>query len=566
MAAAQGANSESATPQAQVDFRVYSSNGQIPNARFYYIESTAPDSVEQRVDPGCKPPDGLTSVDPDEAVKEIAEALTPKNDPGVGANLVVMVHGFNTPRDRALDFYGKALKALERDKDKLFGDAARGTVCVGYRWPSERIGSVLSSSISALPALPLILLILAPALAAALAIFVWLMATILKLIGMIETDLTRALLIAIAALCLLLILAIVILALLRAIVYFRDVYRATNYGVPDLVEVIRQIDREVVQRLRNLDAGDAPSQRPRVALSFVGHSMGGLIVTNAIRVLSDVFRKDVIRTYLSGRLRPEMAAREREGQDDEVSGRVGHVFTLMRFVLISPDIPAEALLADRANFLASSLRRFREAYLFSNEGDEVLRAISTAVNYFTFPTLRRVYGYRLGNTEILASAFGATPPGRDQLDLLRAGTETLKSLSGQTTRAQRPAAVARAFTYFDCTDYKDLDPPRGMLTEALNFKRNDPTAGIPLWAQLKLLILYVQGKVDVHGGYFDGPVAQRLIYRLGCLGFDNSVTAYGNEDAMLAECADHQIRVMPGTRLSTRTLRPPEPIDISDAT
>ena len=139
--------------------------------------------------------------------------------------------------------------------------------------------------------------------------------------------------------------------------------------------------------------------------------MGGLIVTNAIRVLSDVFGRDVIRTTLSGRLRPEMAAREREGGDDEVPGRIGHVFTLTRFLLVSPDIPAEALLADRGNFLASSLRRFREAYLFSNEGDEVLRAISTAVNYFTFPTLSRVYGYRLGNAEILTSDFAPTPPG-----------------------------------------------------------------------------------------------------------------------------------------------------------
>jgi hypothetical protein len=259
-----------------------------------------------------------------------------------------------------------------------------------------------------------------------------------------------------------------------------------------------------------------------------------------------------------------MAAREREGEDDEVPGRVGHVFTLMRFVLISPDIPAEALLADRANFLASSLRRFREAYLFSNEGDEVLRAISTSVNYFTFPTMSRIYGYRLGNAEILASAFGMTSPGRDQLDLLRTGTHTLKSLSGRTTRAQRPAAVARAFTYFDCTDYKDGEPPKGMLTEALDVKRNDPSASIPLWRQLKLLILYRLGRVDVHGGYFDGAVTQRLIYRLACLGFDNGLKAYGDEAAMMAECADHQIRVMPSKRLQTRMRRPPEPMDLSD--
>jgi hypothetical protein len=36
---------------------------------------------------------------------------------------------------------------------------------------------------------------------------------------------------------------------LRSIVYFRDTYRATYYGVPDLVEVIRLIDREILNVL-----------------------------------------------------------------------------------------------------------------------------------------------------------------------------------------------------------------------------------------------------------------------------------------------------------------------------
>jgi hypothetical protein len=548
--------------RGETDFRVYSTDDQIPNARFYFIESTAPDNVEQGADPGGAPPDGLTEVDPDLAVTDIAETLTPENDPEVDANLVVMVHGFNTPRDAALKFYAKALAALESDKDELFGDAARRTVCVGYRWPSEKIGSVWPSSFSALPALPLIILVVS---LVAIGLCVWVVAAVLKLAGVVETDLSRYLIMAAEAAGSLLILAIIILAALRAIVYFRDVYRATNYGVPDLVEVIRQIDREAVQRLTDLGGGTAQSGRRRVALSFIGHSMGGLVVTNAIRVLSDVFAKQAIRTTLSGRLRPEIAAREREEGDEMVPGRIGHVFSLMRFLLVSPDIPAEALLADRGDFLASSLRRFREAYLFSNEGDEVLRAISTAVNYFTFPTMSRVYGYRLGNAEILTSDFAPTPPGPNQLDILRTGTETLSELSGKTTRGLKPAAVARAFTFFDCTDYKDGDPPKGMLTEALNFKRDNPAAGIPLWEQLKLLILYILGRVNVHGGYFDGPVAQRLIYRLACLGFDGSLEAYGDEGAMLAECADHQIRVMLSDRLRARKPRPLETMDLSEA-
>ena len=183
--------------------------------------------------------------------------------------------------------------------------------------------------------------------------------------------------------------------------------------------------------------------------------MGGLIVTNAIRVLSDVFDPAAILTRLSGRKRPAAPAGE-----EVVSGALGHVFTLMRFVLVSPDIPAETLLADRANFLASSLRRFREAYLFSNEGDEVLRMISTTVNYFTFPTSRRTYGYRLGNVEILTSGFEKPIKG-NLLDVLRVGTKTLSALSAETTRAGHPSSVAKAFTYFDCTDYKDETRRKG---------------------------------------------------------------------------------------------------------
>jgi len=36
--------------------------------------------------------------------------------------------------------------------------------------------------------------------------------------------------------------------LLRIIVYFRDNYRASNYGIPDLIQVIRAIDAEIVRQ------------------------------------------------------------------------------------------------------------------------------------------------------------------------------------------------------------------------------------------------------------------------------------------------------------------------------
>ncbi|MBV8441963.1 MAG: hypothetical protein JO312_15605 [Hyphomicrobiales bacterium] len=414
------------------DFRVYSTDGQIDGGGFYFIESTAPDAVEGDPSRAVPTPPGLHAVDTDQAVKDIAAFLTPE-EPGIDASLVVMVHGFNTPRERVLALYEKARDAVIAD-GKIFDPDRRRIVCIGYRWPSEGIWSDLGSTVAAM-------------------------------------------------------------------------------------------------RTRGCQ-----------------------------RVLSDVFDPDAILTKLSGAPRSRTAG---QATDDQVPGTIGHVFDLMRFVLASPDIPGETLLANRANFLASSLRRFKEAYLFSSEGDGVLRSISTIVNYFTFPTRNRNYGYRLGNAEILTSNFPKPVVG-DVLKLARVGRKTIPELSTETAGGN-PSEVAMAFTYFDCTDYKDGEPPKGMLTGARNCKRNDPGARIPLYEHIKLLVLYALSRIDIHGGYFDGPVTQGLIYRLACLGFTGTAAAYGNVESLLNECAKHQIRVMPTERLAENARRAPERMDISPA-
>ena len=163
---------------------------------------------------------------------------------------------------------------------------------------------------------------------------------------------------------------------------------------------------------------------------------------------------------------------------------------LMRFLLVSPDIPAEALLADRANFLASSLRRFREAYLFSNEGDEVLRAISTVGQLFHLPD-PAAESMAIGSaTPRSCPAVSApTPPGPNLLDILRAGTGRSPSSPEKTTRRRKPAAVARAFTFFDCTDYMD-GPAEGNAHRGAQLQAQDPARRIPLWDHLKLLDLF----------------------------------------------------------------------------
>lgn len=196
--------------------------------------------------------------------------------------------------------------------------------------------------------------------------------------------------------------------LLRIVVYFRDGYRATAFGVPDLVEIIRQIDKKLA---------DQDARRNQVQLSFVAHSMGAYVVTNAVRILSDVFSPESMRVSLN--VQPKNIPMS-------VPSGIGKVFRLKQLVLVSPDIPAEALISSRANFLSASLMRFEDAFLFSNEGDEVLRQISTTANYFSFPTKSNSFGYRLGNVCLLGIPCGISKC--VDLNYLRIGNLTLAEI------------------------------------------------------------------------------------------------------------------------------------------
>jgi len=537
------------------EFRVSAATGQIEGVNFYFIESTAPDNVDPPASPDTKYPAAFRSVPADDAVKQIASILVPPDDPHTNATLVLMVHGFNSPPASALGFYKSALDALEADKAAIFDDPRRRVVCIGYRWPSESIGKVLGTSLKAMPLTPLSIFVAAAAILA------------LRLIGWGTGFFDPAggwpgwLTLALTLTAVSLFALIAVIVLLRGIVYFRDVYRALNYGVPDLVEVIRQIDHEASSALLST-AGKW--SRNRVSLSFIGHSMGGLVVTEAIRVLSNVFDREAIRTRLSGQMRDQSKGEKLIG---EAPGKIGHIFTLARFVLASPDIPAETLLSARANTLASSLRRFREAYLFSNEGDEVLLLISTIVNYFSFPTRARNYGYRLGNVETLSEGFGKIGES-GVLARLRIGDKTLEDLSENPSTAtpKQFEDVANAFTYFDCTDYVDGPGDRGMLTRARNYKARDPGGRIP-WYEHVLLLLRcsplcpASWRINVHGGYFDGETTRRLIYRLACLGYEGTAKSFGGEDKIMSACAARQIRVMPSSRLASRHHRAVERMD-----
>lgn len=547
-----------------VFFRAYKAKGIKTSS--YFIESTAPDNVDDTAPPPALPPEYaayLEPIDSEQAVTEIAGVLAG----GANPNLVVMAHGFNNPQPNVLSMYTSAALAIERDVSINSRD---GLVCVGYRWPSEKMGEPTLGARRALPTLASWILTLGILIVIVSVPFYFIPATkdwafnwlgrfgehVFTLVGWTAAGLMLTAM------------------LLRIIVYFRDNYRASNYGIPDLIQVIRAIDAEIMRQRESSGKADAP----RIQLSFIGHSMGGFVVTNAIRTLTDVFavRVDALNSYGAGSqpdLRPAAPSRQ-----------IGEAFELKRFVLASPDIPAEALLSTRGNFLASALSRFDEAYLFSNEGDEVLRQISTLANYFVFPAKGRDHGFRLGNVEILSRQYGMIDVNESNfLQVLRIGNLTLQQLydtledaresrSGGDAPAPEQAPLPKRFTYFDCTDYIDRDDPNkkderknwlALLTFAKCNKRNDPEARLRWYSHLHLLFAYIVfgQKPNVHGGYFQGLLSQQLIYRLACLGYDGTVAAYGSEADLGQACEQKQIRMLVSPLLWSKRsgVMPPAP-------
>lgn len=529
-------------------FRAYKADTlKIPT---YFIESTAPDNVDDTDKIPTAPLPHLQLIrNSDDAVKQIAADLAK----GDSSNLVVMVHGFNNPKPDVLKTYTAA--ALAVDGDDAIHDR-KGLVCLGYRWPSEKMGQPQIFTWKALPTLPTWILYLGVTLAVLPFLLYylapdsshWTINIFRYAWGPIGDHIATLFGLALAGL-------VFTAALLRLIVYFRDNYRASNYGVPDLIQIIRAIDQAIVEQRRG--AGHAHHQK--VQLSFIGHSMGGFVVTNTIRTLSDVFVAPVGSLNAFGSAGPKPEANLQE---------IGKVFKLKRFVLASPDIPAEALLSSRGNFLASVLSRFEEAYLFSNEGDEVLRQISTLANYFVFPTRSKNYGFRLGNVEILSSKFGLISPNAAGgfLRTLRIGNLTLQELydrlddaeanrqpdEGRRVRAEM--SLPEVFTYFDCTDYVEPDSRgKGLLTFALRRKAANPNAKLRWYSHLHLLGAYVfnHQTPNVHGGYFQGALSQQLIYRLACLGYDDTIKAYGSEPDLGKKCEEKQIRVLVSPCLKT---------------
>ena len=200
---------------------------------------------------------------------------------------------------------------------------------------------------------------------------------------------------------------------------------------------------------------------------------------------------------------------------------------------------------------------------------------------FLFPTKSRKHGFRLGNVEILSSKYGLLDVAEaDFLRVLRIGNLTLQELYDalETAKAKRQAtagpaptqaSLPKVFTYFDCTDYVEpaagQPKSQGLLTFAKCRKRTDPNAKLRWYSHLYLLGAYLfrHQKPNVHGGYFEGELSQELIYRLACLGYRDTVAAYGGADPLSQACKDKQIRGLLSPQFATRsTLRQRTTIEV----
>ncbi|MGH6839787.1 MAG: alpha/beta hydrolase [Methylocella sp.] len=506
----------------------------------YLVESTAPDNIDDIIDDysrNNKYKDKLIQLTVDGEggfIDEIADTLDHSKNP----TLVISVHGFNNPPNVILPGFWESFECVHAD-DKINN---KDVVCIGYRWPSEAILSTARTIFTSSPTLLRWLLSLGTISLSFLIIaliFTWYE----HYMGAIEHETTIFIGIAdplvVIAITLIFVSMPVTLFLLRLSVYFRDGYRATSFGIPDLVEIIRQIDKKLDERHNRYWLSRIGRQPNRVQLSFIGHSMGGYVVTSVVRILSDVFDPATMREGLNKRRIPA----QNSEKEKQALSKIGRAFRLKRLVLVSPDIPAEALISNRANFLSNSLARFEESFLFSNEGDEVLLQISTIANYFSYPTKSNKFGYRLGNVGILGLPYGMS--NTFDLQNLGIGNDTLGNIYDKLEKVgnkQLQDDLPRSFSYFDCTDCVEKNG-KGVLTLA----KPHHVKKMRWYDHTWLLLLYLRWRTpDVHGGYFHSPFLKKLIYRLACIGFDDCEEAYKNDEdgSLHKQCQDRQVRVL----------------------
>lgn len=349
------------------------------------------------------------------------------------------------------------------------------------------------------------------------------------------------------------------LLLLRFVAYFRDRERAAGIGVYDAVELLRWmhviyadaiedvygIGAETIARQLNERANvNGQAERPSsglIEVSLLAHSMGAFVATQTVRTLSDVFDPAAIERWkrIDAQNGPFAPSDRSTDDSDPALGRIGELFQLRRLVLASPDIPIWALTSGRSNPLSSSLRRFEEVFLFSNDADIVLRLASTVANSFVTPARSRQGGYRLGNLVPLDRA-GLSPGGVKALGLNQVG---LNGLGGGLSLRDAPfntTALVGRLTLVDCTDYQDTraDSKGTEVSRRLSAftaqHHGSRVLNYVVTALVQVASAIGWGGLDSHGGYFRGPFCLNLMY---------SLLLYGSEDTQQHALAGFEQRL-----------------------
>ena len=426
--------------------------------RVAWIESTATLVAVRK----AAPRSNLTDAESlGNGVNQIADLLYASG----GGKLVLDIHGYNNSYDQV---FNRALKAAD-DEDFQNLLQKSGAVYCYYRWPSETIFQPLKihSRMAKYRIAPLAgLLVLLPILIV-YGVHRWLSPTLGDAVSL-----------AFAAM-----LASVVIGfwLLKESVYFRDWYRAINYGSMDLVEFVRHLDKALHDR-----------GLPRVQVSFVGHSMGSFVVLSAVRMLTEIFSDDAV---------DGSAAAESEAP---VSSDLGRSLRLLNLVLVSPDLPVDVMVTGRANYFKPGIKRCRETILFSNGGDVVLNLVSSNANSMVYPWSAWFTRKRLG----LAEVRDGKETELDRELRVEFGSHPLKSWT-ESTVTGTPFPAIDFVSVMDCTGLYS-DGPSSRTHLAL------PTGGRHHGAlrQIWLLIQYIlpfPNRRDVHSGYFSQKQCYALI-------------------------------------------------------
>lgn len=535
----------------------------------YLLKSTAQTSVEAS---GRRSAIEKDDEKPSKKINDMVDFIikAQEKNPDVLVNLVIQIHGYNTG-DSYVDDYQDARNQIAKIQKESEKDLDDIIIFLGYSWPSEKIAifnhEFICGSLKSLPGwLQVISLMGIPWIVAGL-IWIgmntfpasfhgftnnlyagWFLADTLKFINssrdtlIVGSNFIVKLLFYITALSPIITILTLVLILLRASVYFRDSYRAIHYGVPDLVQFFRAFEYLLIND-RNPEnpytRGDFNNEsqsnrycrlyeKNRIRLSFIGHSMGGFVTTNLVRTLSDVFDSiDVPRSDREDANYRNDALSILDGDrtlSNHKKSEIGKCFTLERLILVSPDIPVNAILSGRSNFLSSSLNRFQESYLFSNEGDLILLLLSTVANYISFPSNTPQMGYKLGNLGVTNHKKKQDQYITNHFNRIEAQANT--NNSGNVLRnliigvdhsdlievGDDMPFVAQEFTYFDCTNY--------LRKELSIFNANNKFQSYERMTMFNYASLMLN-LTATHSGYFKYDDTRTAIYMIACHGLEN---------------------------------------------